>query len=56
MDFTLSERETYFRDRVRAFIARHVAPREHDYEQHIDANHHQMIYASGRVKYFLQHT
>ena len=28
MDFTLSERETYFRDRVRDFIAREIAPRD----------------------------
>jgi acyl-CoA dehydrogenase len=31
MDFTLSDRETYFRDRVRAFIADHVEPRQADY-------------------------
>ncbi|WP_277979183.1 acyl-CoA dehydrogenase family protein [Sphingomonas phyllosphaerae] len=35
MDFTLSERETFFRDRVRAFIARHIAPRDHEYEQQL---------------------
>lgn len=35
MDFTLSERETHFRDRVRDFIAREIAPRDHDY--HADA-------------------
>jgi acyl-CoA dehydrogenase len=33
VDFTLSERETYFRDRVREFIAREIEPREHDYHQ-----------------------
>ncbi|WP_375428726.1 acyl-CoA dehydrogenase family protein, partial [uncultured Sphingomonas sp.] len=33
MDFTLSERETYFRDRVRAFIAQHIAPRDHEYHE-----------------------
>jgi hypothetical protein len=27
MDFTLSDRETYFRDRVRAFIGKEIAPR-----------------------------
>ena len=27
MDFTLSERETHFRDRVRDFIAQEIAPR-----------------------------
>ena len=31
MDFTLSERETYFRDRVRDFIAREIAPRNDEY-------------------------
>ncbi len=36
MDFTLSERETHFRDRVRDFIAREIAPRraEHDRQHH----------------------
>ena len=37
MDFTLSERETYFRDRVRDFIAREIAPRQAEY----DAQEHQ---------------
>jgi acyl-CoA dehydrogenase len=31
MDFTLSERETFFSDRVRDFIAREIAPRQADY-------------------------
>jgi alkylation response protein AidB-like acyl-CoA dehydrogenase len=31
MDFTLSERETYFRDRVKDFIAREIAPRNDEY-------------------------
>ena len=31
MDFTLSERETVFRDRVRDFIAREIAPRDAEY-------------------------
>ena len=31
MDFTLSERETYFRDRVKDFIAREIAPRNEEY-------------------------
>ncbi|MES2338523.1 MAG: acyl-CoA dehydrogenase family protein [Pseudomonadota bacterium] len=31
MDFTLSERETYFRDRVKAFIDQHIRPRDHEY-------------------------
>ena len=30
MDFTLSERETYFRDRVRDFIDQHIRPRDHE--------------------------
>jgi alkylation response protein AidB-like acyl-CoA dehydrogenase len=36
MDFTLSERETYFRDRVRAFIDQEIRPRqaEHDAQEH----------------------
>ncbi len=33
MDFTLSERETYFRDRVKGFIDQHIRPRNHIYEQ-----------------------
>ena len=33
MDFTLSERETYFRDRVRDFIAREIAPRNEEYHR-----------------------
>ena len=33
MDFTLSERETYFRDRVRDFIAREIEPRNEEYRQ-----------------------
>ncbi|SEK47357.1 Acyl-CoA dehydrogenase [Sphingomonas palmae] len=33
MDFTLSERETYFRDRVKAFIDAEIAPRNHEYHQ-----------------------
>ncbi|TKD52850.1 acyl-CoA dehydrogenase family protein [Sphingomonas baiyangensis] len=31
MDFTLSERETHYRDRVRAFIQSHIALRQADY-------------------------
>ncbi|WNO54978.1 acyl-CoA dehydrogenase family protein [Stakelama saccharophila] len=31
MDFTLTERETCFRDRVRAFIDTHIRPRQDDY-------------------------
>lgn len=31
MDFTLTERETYFRDRVKGFIDQHIAPRNGDY-------------------------
>ena len=33
MDFTLSERETYFRDRVRGFIDQNIRPRNHLYEE-----------------------
>ncbi|MES2043285.1 MAG: acyl-CoA dehydrogenase family protein [Pseudomonadota bacterium] len=32
MDFTLNERETFFRDRVKAFIDQNIAPRQGDYE------------------------
>ena len=31
MDFTLSERETFFRDRVRKFISQEIAPRQAEY-------------------------
>ncbi|PZO88426.1 MAG: acyl-CoA dehydrogenase [Sphingomonas sanxanigenens] len=31
MDFTLTDRETHWRDRVRDFIEQHVRPREQDY-------------------------
>jgi alkylation response protein AidB-like acyl-CoA dehydrogenase len=37
MDFTLTERETYFRDRVRSFIAQHIAPRDHEYHAQVAA-------------------
>jgi alkylation response protein AidB-like acyl-CoA dehydrogenase len=33
MDFTLSERETYFRDRVKAFIDQNIRPRQADYDK-----------------------
>jgi acyl-CoA dehydrogenase len=32
MDFTLNERETFFRDRVKAFIDQNISPRQGDYE------------------------
>ena len=32
MDFTLNERETFFRDRVKAFIDQNMTPRQGDYE------------------------
>jgi len=32
VDFTLSERETYFRDRVRDFIDQNIRPRQSDYD------------------------
>ncbi|WP_174285780.1 acyl-CoA dehydrogenase family protein [Sphingomonas bacterium] len=37
MDFTLSERETYFRDRVKEFIDTNIRPRQAEY----DAQHHE---------------
>ena len=33
MDFTLSERETYFRDRVKAFIDQNIRPRQAEYDR-----------------------
>jgi alkylation response protein AidB-like acyl-CoA dehydrogenase len=33
VDFTLNERETHFRDRVRDFIDREIRPRQHEYDQ-----------------------
>jgi alkylation response protein AidB-like acyl-CoA dehydrogenase len=36
MDFTLSERETFFRDRVKEFIDREITPRDHDYHRQHD--------------------
>ncbi|HEV2080667.1 MAG TPA: acyl-CoA dehydrogenase family protein [Allosphingosinicella sp.] len=37
MDFTLTEREAYYRDRVREFIETHVRPRMGDYKSQIAA-------------------
>lgn len=36
MDFTLTERQTHFRDRVRDFIVREIAPRDHDYHMDVE--------------------
>lgn len=36
MDFTLTERQTHFRDRVRDFIAREIAPRDHEYHIEVE--------------------
>lgn len=36
MDFTFNERETFFRDRVKAFIDREITPRDHDYHRQHD--------------------
>ncbi len=35
MDFTLTERETYFRDRVRGFIDQYITPRQKDYREQV---------------------
>ena len=35
MDFDLTERQAYYRDRVRGFIDEHVRPRQKDYHQQI---------------------
>ena len=37
MDFTLTEREASYRDRVRAFVETHVRPRQKDYQEQIAA-------------------
>jgi alkylation response protein AidB-like acyl-CoA dehydrogenase len=37
MDFSLTERETYFRDRVREFVETRVRPRAEDYKKQIAA-------------------
>ena len=51
MDFTLSERETYFRDRVKAFIDTEIRPRqdEHD-QQHHDGDRWKVIPVIEAVK------
>jgi acyl-CoA dehydrogenase len=36
MDFTLSDRETYFRDRVRDFIDQHIRPRQEEHDRQHD--------------------
>jgi len=36
MDFTLSERETYFRDRVRTFIDQQIRPRQEEHDRQHD--------------------
>jgi acyl-CoA dehydrogenase len=35
MDFTLTERETYFRDRVRGFIDQYITPRQNEYRDQV---------------------
>ena len=47
MDFTLSERETYFRDRVKGFIDQHIRPRDHEYRAQ-QASGERMAYAVVR--------
>ena len=51
MDFTLSERETYFRDRVKTFIDTEIRPRqaEHD-EQHHEGDRWKVIPVIEEVK------
>ncbi len=36
MDFTLNQRETHFRDRVKAFTATEIAPRDAEYHHQVD--------------------
>ena len=43
MDFTLTERQTHFRDRVKAFIDQHIRPRNDEY-------HHQVEEGGNRWK------
>ena len=44
MDFTLSERESYFRDRVRAFIDQNIRPRQAEFdEQHHEGERWKVI-------------
>ncbi|WP_353204390.1 acyl-CoA dehydrogenase family protein [Sphingomonas sp.] len=44
MDFTLSERENYFRDRVRTFIDQNIRPRQAEFdEQHHDGDRWKVI-------------
>ena len=51
MDFTLSERETYFRDRVRAFIDAEIAPRDAEYHrQHHEGDPWKVIPVIEEVK------
>ena len=35
MDFTLTERETFFRDRVRGFINQYITPRQNEYRDQV---------------------
>lgn len=35
MDFTLTERETYFRDRVKGFIDQYITPRQNEYRDQV---------------------
>ena len=37
MDFDLTERQAFFRDRVRQFVDQNVRPRVADYKKQIDA-------------------
>ncbi|WP_287980618.1 acyl-CoA dehydrogenase family protein [Sphingomonas sp.] len=51
MDFTLNERETYFRDRVRAFIQAEIRPRQADYHaQEHDGDRWKVIPVIEEVK------
>lgn len=37
MDFSFSERETYFRDRVKGFIDQQIRPRQAEFDAQHDA-------------------
>ena len=51
MDFTLSERETFFRDRVRQFIDAEIRPRQEEYDrQHHEGDRWKVIPVIEEVK------
>ena len=52
MDFTLSERESYFRDRVRTFIDQNIRPRQAEFdEQHHEGDRWKVIPVIEEMKH-----